>query len=202
MDKNSRYVFFFLVAVFGAPVLAQEAIPTCPENPDHICKTVMPGETVSLSNGLVVTYDGADISGFIGNANNRFIRVRNGDFIMVARVAVTNNSRHDIQVTRSMFTVAMPYDKISASNSGRGNLSGHSRDADELPANPFPDQVPDQDGYFNSAVILHPGDTATGRLAFMLPENYNDGLRLLFAFPDPKANSIRYYVAWDLFGWW
>jgi len=121
---------------------------------------------------------------------------------MAANLTVTNNSRHDIQVTRSMFTVAMPDDKISASNSGTRNISGDSGDADELPSDPFPDQVPNQDGHFNSAVILHPGDTATGRLAFMLPANYNDGLRLLFAFPDPKANSIRYYAAWDLWGWW
>lgn len=202
MGKGLRRVLFGLStlaawAVFGAPALAQEAIPPCPQNPDHICATFKPGDTVGLSNGLAVTYERADIGTSFATASNDTWRAADGNLVVVVQLTVTNNSRNDIQVTRSMFTVALPSDMISANNPGTGNAEGDSSWPYDVPASSFPDPI-NHNGAYNSAIVLHHGDTTRGRLAFMVPANYNGALRLLCAFPDPQAQSIRYYVAWNI----
>jgi len=203
MGKGSRRMLFGLstlaaLAVFGAPALAQEAILPCPENIDHICMTFIPGDTADLSNGLAVTYERADIGTSFVRADHNSQGVGASSLVVVVQLAVTNNSRNDLQVTRSMFTVALPDDMISANNPGTGNLDGNSRESRDLPVSPFPDPVPNQNDYYDSAVMLHPGDTTRGRLVFVVPANYNGSLRLLCAFPDPQAQSIRYYVSWNI----
>ena len=203
MGKGLRRVLFGFstlaaLAVVGAPALAQEGIPACPQNPDHICMTFKPGDTVGLSSGLTVTYERADIGTSFATASNGTWQANDGYSIVVVQLTVANNSKNDLQVTRSMFTVALPSDMISANNPGTGNVEGDSEYANRLPVSPFPNPVPDQYGDFNAAVVLHPGDTTRGRLAFAVPANYNGALRLLCAFPDPQAQSIRYYVAWTI----
>jgi hypothetical protein len=206
----------------GPLALAQQgAIPPCPEQPDHICMTFKPGDTVALSNDLAVTYEGADIATSFMAAQNANVHPQapQGKTFVVVSVTVTNNSKRDIQVARSMFTVALPNDTISAGNPGATNYygdctnqygSGYHDDDDEtannqctLPSSPFPDPtgiLPENGGgkVYAPAVMLHRGETVSGRLAFEVPANYNGALRLLCAFPDPNAQSIRYYVAWTI----
>ena len=219
MDKGLRRVLFgfstlAVLAVVGAPALAQEGIPACPQNPDHICMTFKPGDTVGLSSGLTVAYERADISTSFQpavHADNSPTAPAGKTFVVVS-VTTTNNSKHDIQVARNMFTVALPNDTISAGNPGTTNYYGDCTNSENtnygdtanwectLPSSPFPDpEGATAGGYaYAAAIVLKPGETVSGRLAFEVPANYNGALRLLCAFPDPQAQSIRYYVAWTI----
>jgi hypothetical protein len=195
--------------------LAQQgAIPPCPEQPDHICMTFKPGDTVGLSNGLAVTYEGADIATSFMAAQNANVHPQapQGKTFVVVSVTVTNKSKRDIQVERSMFTVALPNDTISAGNPGTTNYYGDCTNSEDtnygdtanwectLPSSPFPDPegATAEGKAYAAAIVLKPSETVSGRLAFEVPANYNGALRLLCAFPDPQAQSIRYYVAWTI----
>lgn len=171
-----------------------EKVPECLNaSSEHICETLQIGQTAILPDGLAVTVD--SVGRFQTSYRDAFDSIRtahDGYTFVPIIVSVYNGSNQKTDISRDMFTLALPTDTISSTNSGQRNVGKDNNNRNYLPPSSFPS--PD----FAPVITLNPKENARGNLIFEVPIESSSPLRVLCSFYSPSHPSTRYYVAWKL----